>query len=698
MEIKRYWEILLKRKIIFLIIFFSLPILGFVLTKVVTPVYFSQAKVWIKTNALQQGFLADLPTNMGKLEFFDTDNALGSIEEILESKPVVGGVIADMGLKNSKGNLYTNDEFIDIGAIKLLRQKQGVDIENLADSEVFKIVGYSDKPDEAREIAERVVNNFKVEFAKTYKNAAAKALETARRRLEEIGAELAQADKDITDFKAKNDAYVVSTQISTLLSEKSVLETELNLQDRTLASARSSLVAIKKALDAQPEYKKAQTTMAANPVIVSAKQAILTLETDMAKYSAERTPEHPDIKNDINAIEALKTKIKNEVETTLSTQVDQRNTYYDTLLTKYSDTEIQIISVSALQDSLADQINVKNVKLRQLPSKDQELSRLTRRSDNLKAAYNKIDQSMQFMLTAMDMNLENGVTIEQPTLSSNMKANTYFPTNKKALYYFALAFAGCFSGLATVFFLDYIDDTLSGAEDVKRSLGEKILVALPEVKKGQFGNVNNFIPQAFYSGVHDMIANLKLMKDAPLKVVSIVGSGKENGKTVLAGLTAAAFAANGKKTLVVDANFRNPGLHTFLGVAGSKGLADILEDNVPIRDAIKTTLIKNLSILTAGKPVNNPLRLLTSEGLEAVIKAVSADFDVVIIDTASMDAGSDGLILSKFADATVFVASQGKTSRKKAKDCIELMKAAKLQVSGVAVNRGKSIYSWSSMR
>ncbi|OGQ51581.1 MAG: hypothetical protein A3J24_00870 [Deltaproteobacteria bacterium RIFCSPLOWO2_02_FULL_53_8] len=694
MEIRRYWEILLKRKIIFLIIFLSFPLFAFVLMKVVTPVYFSQAKVWIRTNALQQGFLADMPSSIGKLEFLDTDNAMGSIEELLESRQVVGAVVADMGLKNSKGTLYKNDEFIDVGAFKLLKQKQGVDIENLADSEVFSIVGYSDKPDEAREIAERVVKNFKVELAKVYKNASSMALETSRKRLKEMNEELVLAEKAVADFKVNNGAYVVSSQITTLLSEKSGLEIELASQERSLESARSSLAALKKALDLQPEYKRAQITLAANPIIVTAKQAILTLETDRAKTLAERTPEHPDVKNNLNAIEALKNIIAKEVETTLSSQVEQRNTYYETLVTKLSDAEIQIITVTAVCGVLKSQIDDKSKKLKDLPSKDQELNVLSRKADNLRSAYNKMDQAAHFMQTAIDINLENGVTIDPPALSSNLKANTYFPTNKKVLYYIGALFAGCFFGLTTVFFLDYVDDTVSGADDVKRSLGEKVLVALPEVKKGQFGNVNNFIPQAFYSGVHDMIANLKLTKDAPIKVVSIVGSGKENGKTVLAGLTAVAFASNGKKTLVVDAIFRNPAMHNLLGVAGSTGLADILEDNLPSRDAIKATMIKNLAILPAGKPVKDPLRLLASESLEAVIKAVSSDFDVVIIDTASMDAGSDGLILSKYADAAVFVVTQGKTVRKKAKDCLELMKAAKLQVSGVAVNREKSVYSW----
>lgn len=695
MEIRRYWKVLLKRKWIFLIILIIPLLFAYALSKAVTPVYFSQAKVWIRSDTLQQGFIAEIPSGLGKLDFVKSDNAMGSIEEIFESRPVVGTVISDMGLKNKKGNPYKIGEFIDVGALGLLSQKRGVDIENLSDSEVFKIVGYSDKPDEAREIAERVIKNFKVEFAKIFKNSVNMALETSKKRLKEIGEELSRAEKEVSDYRTKNDVYNISTQITTLITEIMNLQAELDLTDRNIASARASLQVIKDAIAAQPEFKQAQMTTEVNPIITEAKKSLLALETDLAKLSGERTAEHPDVKADMKVVEALKAKIKGEVAKTMSSQLEQRNTYYDTLVAKYGDAEIQIITSTAVRNTLLEQMTEKRLRLKALPLKEEEYNSLTRKADNLKTVYNKIDAAKQFMFTAIDMDPENGVTIEPPTLSANMKANTYFPTNKKALYYMGSLFAGFFMGMAGVFLLDYIDDTVEGADDVKRTLGEKVLAVLPEVKKGQFNNINTFIPPLFNSGVRDMIANLRLIKDAPLKVVSIVGSGKGEGKTLLAGLTAAALAFDGKKTLIIDANLRNPCAHNLFGIINSKGLADILEDNAPGRDVIKAAPLKNLSILTAGRPVEHPLGLLSSEKLEAVIKTLSSDFDKIIIDTASLDAGLDALMLSKYADEVVFVVAQDRTSHKKAKNCLELMRAARLEIRGVVVNREASIYSWS---
>lgn len=149
--------------------------------------------------------------------------------------------------------------------------------------------------------------------------------------------------------------------------------------------------------------------------------------------------------------------------------------------------------------------------------------------------------------------------------------------------------------------------------------------------------------------------NLLQNPDAPrVLVVSSCGSG--DGKTLSAVNTAGALALKGEATLLVDADLRKPSLAHALGLPREPGLADVLQGDCRLEDAIvQTAQFPNLYVLPAGKPRRNPAELLDSNGWHDVCAVAKKSFRFVLIDTPPIAAVTDYDLAQAVADGVIFV-------------------------------------------
>src|SRR5690554_2032515 len=143
------------------------------------------------------------------------------------------------------------------------------------------------------------------------------------------------------------------------------------------------------------------------------------------------------------------------------------------------------------------------------------------------------------------------------------------------------------------------------------------------------------------------------------KVIYVTSSVKEEGKTMIALNLSLAYASIKKKVLLVGADLRNPQLHTYFGIdKNNKGLSNYLHDpQIDWRDCIHKGFGLNdfHKVCFAGAIPPNAPELLSGPSFEEFINAVKKEFDYIIVDCAPTLLVTDTLLISEYADATLYI-------------------------------------------
>lgn len=168
--------------------------------------------------------------------------------------------------------------------------------------------------------------------------------------------------------------------------------------------------------------------------------------------------------------------------------------------------------------------------------------------------------------------------------------------------------------------------------------------------------------------------------------IIITSSLPNEGKTTIAANTAVAMAASGKKTILVDADMRNPTMHLLFNYVNSRGLSDIISQSADWRPFLIKTSVSNLYIITAGRKPVNASKFLTSDRFQITLEDLSKNFDYIVIDTPPVLLVPDSQIISPMVDGVILVVRSGSTTGTALKHASETLKRANANIIGAVLN------------
>lgn len=180
--------------------------------------------------------------------------------------------------------------------------------------------------------------------------------------------------------------------------------------------------------------------------------------------------------------------------------------------------------------------------------------------------------------------------------------------------------------------------------------------------------------------------------DRENRMIMVTSSNPGEGKTTTSANLSVVFAQQGKKVLLIDADFRKPIVHNVFKKRNDIGLSSILIKQVPFIEAIKKTKMNNLYVLTSGPSPPNPSELLSSKSTKNLLAALNKEFDFIIIDTPPVLIVTDAQILANQCDGVVLVINYGKTKIKHAEKAKNLLLNAKAKILGAVINNTKDHY------
>ena len=175
--------------------------------------------------------------------------------------------------------------------------------------------------------------------------------------------------------------------------------------------------------------------------------------------------------------------------------------------------------------------------------------------------------------------------------------------------------------------------------------------------------------------------NLLLFADSGKKVFQFESSINGEGKTTLVANVAVSLAKHKKKVVVVDLDFRNPGLYKSFGVSDEKGLGDYFYEETHDEDLIKTTEY-GVDVITVGKEISNPSLALSSDKMIELIEKLKKVYEFVLLDCSPIVTSSDYMHITKFADGVIMVVSTDYVKKPVVLESVRLLKKLNANVLG----------------
>lgn len=130
------------------------------------------------------------------------------------------------------------------------------------------------------------------------------------------------------------------------------------------------------------------------------------------------------------------------------------------------------------------------------------------------------------------------------------------------------------------------------------------------------------------------------------RMLAVIAPHPGDGCSALAANLAVVFSQLGEKTLLVDANLRQPAQHDLFGLRGRRGLTDILIGRAGLEAIGRIDALDSLSLLGAGAVPPNPQELLNRKGFGALMDELRTLYDIVIVDTAPAIGTADAQVVA----------------------------------------------------
>lgn len=264
----------------------------------------------------------------------------------------------------------------------------------------------------------------------------------------------------------------------------------------------------------------------------------------------------------------------------------------------------------------------------------------------------------------------------------------YTPRARRNTALSGLAGLGLAVGL--VLLLEFLSDTLNPGESVRRRLPVPILAQLPLMRIGDELPVEGeprSLPAEAYRILRTNLAFSAI--DRPLQILLVTSPGPQEGKSLVAANLAAALSQAGRKVLLVDANLRRPALHKLLDLQNRFGLSDVIRgENGAFEQVVQVYQGRNgvgFEVLTSGSLPPNPLELLDSGRMAALLLQWAGMYDFLILDTPALGL-SDAQVLASQADGVLLVGRSGRTRVGATRHALEVLAEIRARVLGLALN------------
>jgi len=458
------------------------------------------------------------------------------------------------------------------------------------------------------------------------------------------------------EFAEKANLYVPENQQKITNDRLSTLQTDLTDTQVKRAELESIL-------------REAETTKAdggsydtipqvsADPVVEEMLRSRVTVERDYQRLLLTYKDRHVRVLEKKAEIEKLNQKIDSEAERLLGNLRTQ--------LSLYREREANL--VRSMQETRMESLRT-NQKTSSFEMMRGETSETKRIYDIISTRIKEID------LSASLLNNNLRILDQAPVPKSPVRPRTVMNMAVGILL-------GLLLGVGTVFFLDYLDNTVRSADDIERYLKLSLLAIVPKESPDTEGAVREAY-QTLRTGL------LFSRKNKAQNVVLFTSAGPQEGKSCTTINLARIVAAAGERVVVLDCDLRRPTVHQRLSLDRDRGITNyiISSEGDEWKTYVKATDRPNLFAITCGPIPPNPAEVFANERFKQLVAELKLNFDWIFIDSPPVVSLADAVLLASMSDMITFVIKHNENDKDLIRRCVFNLRRVNGNVIGAVLN------------
>ncbi|MFQ5883319.1 MAG: SPOR domain-containing protein [Candidatus Methylomirabilales bacterium] len=690
LNLRDYWRVIRRRKaiVIFVPLLFGSVAFGMAVFRTPAPLYRATATVVHERAVSTVGLLQELIT-------YNPSGNLQTKAALIKSFPVISRAAKRLGLIPEHA---TRDEIRASPAyLEVIQNLPGsVTVNQVGNTSLIEIHVTSLDPEEAARIANSFAEAFQEHSFDTRNRQVREARNFIERQLRDVGLRLRESEEQLRAFQESKEILLLTDEARAASTRLATQEVEHEQITRAIRELELQLRVLKEgaARDRLPRF----SADGVDPGLDRLYAVLSDLTVERENLLLTLRPAHPQVRKVTARIANVRRSIVRDLSQALSSKLQ--------LLRARA--RVAWDAIARLKANKAT-----------LPEAALEMARMQREVKVSERIFSLLKERLQEALIKEKEQVME-VSVVKPAMVPSAPINSERAAPKGAVG----LLVGLVLGLVLAFIAEAMDTSIGAIDEVEALLESPVLGAIPhldvnaelsedvgeavtldeETRNKYSFLISLFIPRARAAEAFRVLRTNLLFSNLQhdSQTIMVTSTAQMEGKTTVAINLAITLAQLGKKTLLVEADLRNPFVHHAFGIPKEPGLAevvlgtasldevtlgfaDLMLGKAGVERLVDSPGFDKLFLLPSGYQPPNPSELLSSPGLEAFLAEARQRYDYVILDSTPILPVADSTVLGSRVDGTLAVVQVGRVPRAALRRAKVLLESAKARLVGVCL-------------